>query len=239
MNALTIENSTQGTYYVRENGEALVGSFGTVAEAEAFVTANTDEPKKITKAPVPFITRWAGEDRDNSLPLQFDRNGLTGLPRDPRGVTWSPAGTDRSGEPQFAQVHPGRQREAMTSPLCQVCGVHLTQKWVPWLINVTRSDFAEALASLRTIPYVSDPPTCTECQELARRHCPAVRSHAGGISIEVRHWRPVGVTGDLYRMTTDGPVLHGGVPIIRFGDPHISWVLAKQLVVEIDRYRLA
>jgi hypothetical protein len=41
MTGLTIENGTQGTYYVRENGEALVAAFETLAQAEAFVAANT------------------------------------------------------------------------------------------------------------------------------------------------------------------------------------------------------
>jgi hypothetical protein len=189
--------------------------------------------------PVPFIARWSGEDCDNSSALQFDKNGLTGLPRDPRGVIWSPAGTDRCGEPQFAQVHPGRQREAITTPLCQVCGTHLPQKWVPWLLPFNKTSNAGLLSGRITIPVVSDPPTCEDCQALARLHCPAVSSNAGGISLEVRNYRPIGVCGDLYQMTPSGTVLRGSAPLIRFGDPLISWVLAKQLLVEIDRYRLA
>jgi hypothetical protein len=80
------------------------------------------------------------------------------------------------------------------------------------------------------------PNATAAAKTLRMRHSGQCRVH---LRIEVRHYRPIGVAGDLYQMTPSGPVLRGSAPLIRFGDPLISWVLAKQLLVEIDRYRLA
>lgn len=178
--------------------------------------------------PVPYITAWSAETGNQTATamrmVAVREDALARVAyveegphdRDAHGVLWQRYPIARGkGEPQFARVHPARQRRAMTRRLCQVCGDPADQNELGWLWLVTQAD-AERLAKegpgdVRT----SNPPVCHPCAAMARSMCPhlvkgnalvraSIVSDWGVYGIEVT---PAGQRPGLDRAYTDPAVM--------------------------------
>lgn len=161
------------------------------------------------------------------------------VPADNRGVRWMAYEGTMDGDVLFSQVHPIRQKLCMETPRCQVCGKTLDPRRTPWLMDDDTSD--ENPDVFKRPINTSTPPTCVECQDVARGLCPHLGKTGGGVSLVVRKFSVVGVFGDYY------PTGHAddrelGVTVF-FGNPNhrklLRHFMAKQLVVELRQYRLA
>ncbi|MEU1824164.1 hypothetical protein ABZ502_17275 [Streptomyces abikoensis] len=145
--------------------------------------------------------------------------------RDVHGVLWGACGLKPgAGLPQWARVHPQRQRRAMGGQRCQVCAeaADVNNDGVLWLLDGT-------LPSEGTI--TTHPPVCRRCPRKAVRACPPLRNKGHTL---VRVKAPVleGVYGRLYlpsRTHRSGlkPGEHAYVP---YADAsRTRWVVAEQL----------
>ncbi|SDD93635.1 hypothetical protein [Actinokineospora iranica] len=187
---------------------------------------------------VPYIATWSEEHWDEH-PRVVERPDGSGIAypdeiladRDQRGVLWDRA-TSRPGhgKPQFARIHPLRQRRAMRKLLCQTCGnpADNTCHGVLWVLRDTGQPLTEHL-------LVSEPPICLPCARLSAKLCPALRK--GHILLRAESFRLFGVDGLRYRTGHPAPV-----PIdhhvVSFTDPAIRWTLADKLVREIGDYTI-
>jgi len=149
--------------------------------------------------------------------------------RDDRGVLWRKV-AERHGEgrPEFARVHPARQRRAMTRLLCQVCGGSADRSGdgVLWLMRDHREDWPrwpEGMASV-------EPPVCAGCVAISVRRCPALQR--GAVAVRVRDFAVAGVRGTLYRPGSFAPVPVGWANLA-YGDPGIHWMVAVALIREL------
>lgn len=181
----------------------------------------------------PYVTSWSAEqDLQCNLVVRSDGVGYANeLPgdRDDRGVLWARA-AERHGEgrPEFARVHPERQRRAMSDLLCQVCAAPAdrTREGVLWLMRDFRDEWAgwpEGMASV-------EPPVCAGCVPIAMRRCPALQR--GCVAVRVRQFAVAGVRGTLYR-----PGVFGPAPVkaaqLAYGDPLTRWMVAVALIREL------
>ncbi len=182
----------------------------------------------------PYITAWSAEhdlpcvlvDRPDNR-LGYAQELLSD--RDSRGVLWRQTALHQgNGRPEFAKVHPLRQRRAMELLLCQVCGNAADQDddGALWLLRDFRDDWPqwpEGMAS-------AEPPVCRPCVSVSRRLCPSLRK--GVVAVRVRQCPVVGVRGSLYRPGTLAPVAvrAGDFP---YDDPAIHRVLASALIREL------
>ncbi len=186
--------------------------------------------EQATRIIAPYVTAWSAE-HDLECGLVARHDGLvytSELPgdRDAQGVLWaSVAERHGVGRPEFARVHPGRQRRAMSELLCQVCAgpADRTSDGVLWLLRNFRHDWPNGMASV-------EPPVCTRCAAISARRCPALQR--GAVAIRAREFTIAGVQGTLYRPGSFGPV---AVKCVRlaYGDPLASWVVATALIREL------
>ncbi|SDC87798.1 hypothetical protein [Actinokineospora iranica] len=190
---------------------------------------NTSQPGLV----VPYVATWSGEHWDD-LPHLVERPGGAGIAypdeilgdRDRMGVLWDRAtGRPGHGKPQYAKVHPLRQRRAMRKLLCQVCGTpaDTTEHGVLWLLRDTG---VPCLADM----LVTEPPICWSCARLSVTVCPALRK--GHVLVRAGSFPLYGVDGIRYRAGRPDPVPveHWAVP---FTDPAIAWTLAAKLVRDL------
>jgi hypothetical protein len=185
-------------------------------------------------ANAPYITAWSAEqDLPCTLVDRPDRsigyaNELLS-DRDRHGVLWrQTALCHQVGRPEFARVHPQRQRRAMELLLCQVCGEPADQNddGVLWLQRDFRDDWPrwpEGMASV-------EPPVCLPCVSVARRLCPALRR--GAVTVRVKECPVAGVRGTLYRESVLAPtaVTAGN---FAYDDPAVRRVVASALIREL------
>lgn len=149
--------------------------------------------------------------------------------RDYFGVLWQKvAERPKEGRPEFARVHPARQRWTMSELLCQVCAgpADQTQDGVLWLLRDHRGDWPrwpEGMASV-------EPPICARCVAISLRRCPALQR--GAVAIRVRHFAVVGVRGTLYRPGTFAPAPVAAAQL-DYGDPKVRWMVAVALIREL------
>jgi hypothetical protein len=183
----------------------------------------------------PYITKWSGERGEPPTVIERRGRGIsyadeTPYDRDGHGVLWLRSGIKRGvGEPEFARVHPLRQRRAMHKLLCNVCAkpADRTDEGVLWLLRDFRDDWPgwpERMA-------VNEPPVCIPCARRASRMCPALR--LGSVAVLSRRHPIAGVHGRLYQTTgTLWPkvVDYGDVP---YGEPAARWIQASKLVREL------
>ncbi|GGN25697.1 hypothetical protein GCM10011609_80200 [Lentzea pudingi] len=149
--------------------------------------------------------------------------------RDHLGVLWQKvAERPKEGKPEFARVHPARQRRAMNELLCQVCAgpADQTPEGVLWLLRDHRGDWPrwpEGMASV-------EPPICARCVAISLKRCPALQR--GAVAVRVRSFALVGVRGTLY-----GPGMFAPTPIaaseLDYGNPKIRWLVAVALIREL------
>lgn len=178
---------------------------------------------------VPWVTRWTSERR--SEPYRFTPLGLEyPEPRDDdiwNSVLWQREGFSRGeGEPEWKEMHTGRQRQCMTGPCCQVCGRIIEGK-VTWLLPVWEAKTFTRKGRITT----TTPPTCAGCIEVARAACPHLSANDGGVAYDVRGYRPVAVFGEV--------VMHEQRHLgeVQLGTVQSRFVLGKQLIVEIYDWR--
>jgi hypothetical protein len=182
----------------------------------------------------PYITAWSAE-QDLPCTLVERPDHSIGFAnellsdRDRHGVLWQQTALrHRVGRPEFARVHPLRQRRAMELVLCQVCGGPADQNedGVLWLQRDHRDDWTrwpEGMASV-------EPPVCLRCVPVARQLCPALRR--GAVVVRVRNYPIAGVRGALYRQSVLAPkaVTVGN---FAYDDPAVRRVLASALIREL------
>lgn len=209
--------------------------------------------------PVPFITRYDTEHPGTGpvgaalainpatgaqmQVLTTDEDAPDALFRDELGWLWTPSPNDRSGKPEWSQVHPGRQRQAMDHLLCQVCG-RLTSHDAFWIVEsewVEDAKRRRALAALagRTGPaqiITPHPPVCRSCHPIAMRHCPALR-RGHWLTLTAERAVAVGVLADVYG------VVNGKLEQVRRNvqvrptDPDCGMALARQRLVALRDWR--
>ncbi|MFJ5992959.1 hypothetical protein [Lentzea sp. NPDC092896] len=183
----------------------------------------------------PYVTASTAEQdlqcslvvRPGGLGIGF-ANELPG-DRDHLGVLWQKvAERPKEGKPEFARVHPARQRRAMSELLCQVCAgpADRTPEGVLWLLRDHREDWPrwpEGMASV-------EPPICPRCVAISLRRCPALQ--LGAVAVRVRDFAVVGVRGMLYRPGTFAPTPIAATQL-DYGDPKIRWTVAVALIREL------
>ncbi|HEY0690949.1 MAG TPA: hypothetical protein VGD71_18165 [Kribbella sp.] len=186
----------------------------------------------------PYVTSWTGE-QEPRLAL-VEREGRLAYPkeglddRDRNGVLWSRAPLcPGRGRPDFAKVHPLRQRRAMAHLLCQVCGqpADSDEDGVLWLLPDFQNDWAGWPARMAAV----EPPVCLGCVRVSVRYCPALRK--GAVAVRVRNSTVVGVYGALYR---PGPLVPVpvGIDTVPYDDPRVRWVQAERLVRELGESKI-
>ncbi|MDX3656899.1 hypothetical protein PV646_06220 [Streptomyces sp. ID05-26A] len=182
----------------------------------------------------PYITAWSAE---QDLPcVLIERPGHSiGYAnellsdRDRHGVLWQQtASRHRVGRPEFARVHPSRQRRAMELLLCQVCGGPADQNddGVLWLQRDFRGDWPQWPDGMASV----EPPVCLACVPVATRLCPALQR--GAVAVRVKDCAIVGVRGVFYRQSVLAPtaVTAGN---FAYDDPAVRRVLASALIREL------
>lgn len=181
----------------------------------------------------PYVTAWSAE-QDLPCALVERPDGGIGYAkellsdRDRNGVLWQQTAVrPRAGRPEFARVHPLRQRRAMEQLLCQVCGGPADQsEGVLWLLRDYRDDWPRWPDGMASV----EPPICLPCVEVAGRMCPALQR--GAVAVRVTDCPIAGVRGVLYRQGVLTPVATNA-GIFSYDDPAIRRVLASALVREL------
>lgn len=198
------------------------------------------EPSAFPRSPAvdrvvaPFITSWSTEHDVPARLVEIPGRGLAYADelltnRDSRGVLWRQTVARRGvGRPLFSEVHPMRQRRAMTRLLCQVCGkpADRTEGGVLWLMRDHRDDWPDWPDGLASV----EPPVCLQCVGVSLRLCPALRR--GAVAVRVREFPVVGVRGVLYQRGSAAPVAVEAANF-SYDDPAVRWVRASALVREL------
>ena len=182
----------------------------------------------------PYITAWSAE-QDLPCALVERPDHSIGYAsellsdRDRHGVLWrQTALRHRIGRPEFARVHPLRQRRAMELLLCQVCGgpADRNDDGVLWLQRDCRDDWPQwpnGMASVET-------PTCLPCVPVARSMCPALQR--GAVTVRVRDCLVAGVRGVFYQRSVLAPAATKAANFT-YDDPAVRRVLASALIREL------
>jgi hypothetical protein len=187
---------------------------------------------------VPYTTRWSAEhtepvtviERFGRPGIGFSKERITD--RDPLGVLWQRVVSQPGqGQPEFGQVHSGRQRRAMRELLCQICGSPADQNELGtlWLLpdyEGYRADWPGWPERLAT----PEPPVCHPCAHTAVRLCPALSK--GYLVLRVGRPLLTAVRGALY---APGRLVPKAIDeaMVALDDPRIVWVCAANVVREL------
>lgn len=207
--------------------------------------------------PVPYVTRYTTEEPGSVAGLEptfqliVDRTGPKGEPlwylddksglclRDEAGWLWVPSPDDRSGKPQFSQLHPLRHRRCMVEYRCQVCARPMGPKvrFRVRLDDIQADDGSSWMGPLAGfIVQTSQAPVCERCERAANAKCPHLVKFAPEwttIEAERKDIKRVGVLGDVYYPDNNGgaDIIFQG--LIKDGHPYAPMTWARQAVVEI------
>ncbi|MDX3384369.1 hypothetical protein PV682_23300 [Streptomyces niveiscabiei] len=189
---------------------------------------------------VPWITPWSSE---QGLPVrlvrQYNRHGeeRIGYADEDRsdrrdGVLWVRiAVTPGTGVPDFASLHPLRQRQAMAHLLCQVCGTPTVGSRADerHLFLVREADGRPLREGQTTIA----PPVHETCALQSVRACPHLRR--GWTAALVGHASPWGIAGTLHHPDTLAPLSPPRelIPVPYEDEPRLHWLLASREVVAL------
>jgi hypothetical protein len=182
---------------------------------------------------VPYIGSWTGEANCPTQVVRRPDHGIgyldeTILDRDHSGVLWTRiASRVGIGNPLFKELHPVRQRRAMSRLLCQVCAqpADHTEQGTLWLAPGNEvsgwSRWPEKMATIH-------PPLCVVCARISVRMCPALR--VGSVAIRA-HSKVRGVNGVVFEPAGRYPGLAvtDRAEVIPYDDPEIAWVQATLL----------
>lgn len=145
--------------------------------------------------------------------------------------------SDGSGRPVFRDVHPRRQRECMEGLLCQVCARPASTTRGGTLFLARRREPEEMRAGWPEDSLTAQPPLCVPCARVSVERCHYLAGRH--VAIRARKVRRYGVFGTPYTAGPYGtvrPLDDGGEGVtVPYGGPHVRWVLASQLVVELRR----
>ncbi|MDT0378409.1 hypothetical protein RM572_06390 [Streptomyces sp. DSM 42041] len=193
---------------------------------------------------IPFVVSRQGEEAVTVDYLEADEYGLhyvdeTALDRDSERVLWARCtfnltnDGDLRGRPDFASLHPFRQRACMEKLLCQVC--------VPRVKNLPTTN---ELGTLFIVPpgvekeyglegaVTSHPPLCVPHAQQSMRECPHLAK--GAQAVRARKPQLWGVHGVVYKKRDDGlaPIekLSSAIP---YGNPVLPWMLASQMYMRL------
>ncbi|WP_019061473.1 hypothetical protein [Streptomyces prunicolor] len=148
--------------------------------------------------------------------------------RDVDGILWERWDGAPLGPLQMALHHPARQREVMDGELlCGVCKGEPDRddRGVLWLLNAD-ADVRENLAFPADI-VTATPAVCRTDARRALRACSVLQD--GFIAVRAREAELVGVRGTVYSPTAP-PLIN---QVVRFDDPDIHRVVARQLMREL------
>jgi hypothetical protein len=182
----------------------------------------------------PYVATWTAEQDQPCRLVERPGHGIGYADevlgdRDDRGVLWQRAAVRPGvGRPEFAKVHPLRQRRAMRRLLCQVCAgpADRDDEGVLWLIRDYRDDWPQWPEGMGAV----EPPICAPCVVLSLRLCPALRR--GAVTVRVAEFPIVGVRGVVYRRGEAGPAASGAA-VLTYDDPGVRWIVASALVREL------
>ncbi|MCX4705630.1 hypothetical protein [Streptomyces sp. NBC_01373] len=180
---------------------------------------------------VPYIAPWSGEAASAASVTGTAAGGVAFVfespqDRDSFGVLWNSRGDARGeGEPEYANVHPQRQREVMQELLCQVCGGRADQddRGALWLLEDNRADWHGWPNDLLT----THPPVCLPCAGQAARGCPHLRR--GSVAVRVGSSEVCAVYGRRYALV-GRRLIRGDYDVVSYTSPNVRWVVAGQLV---------
>ncbi|WP_433890191.1 hypothetical protein [Streptomyces sp. CA-111067] len=184
---------------------------------------------------VPYVTRWSGE-KDLDVPVVVRRGGRgVGFAHERAfdrelGVLWTRTVSEPGrGRPEFGKVHSLRQRLAMGGLRCQICGgpADRNRDGVLWLLD------ADAHELRRGDELTAHPPVCVPCAHQSVRGCPHLRP--AWVAVRVRSYALWGVLGVRYSSLGPEPVAVDTAQV-RFGDPHLRWVRAHQLIASLGDF---
>ncbi|MGY9065703.1 hypothetical protein [Streptomyces sp. CAS3] len=189
----------------------------------------------MTEPIAPYVTPWAGEAR---LPVAvvvttsgaaYADPAHDALARDVDGVLWELRGGTATGRPEYADLHPERQRDAMQNFSCAVCNgpVDRDGRGVSWLLPLLGT-VTTCWEGVRT----TIPPTCAGCAEASRRRCPELRE--GHVRLRVREAEPIGVLGTLYPRPGE-PGAPEPDTLVFYDSPDLPFVVARHAVRELRR----
>lgn len=181
----------------------------------------------------PYITAWSSEQDPPHQLIAVPGVGIayadeTATDRDRNGVLWyRTCSSPGQGRPDFARVHPHRQRRAMLRLLCQVCAgpADETDEGVLWLLRDYRDDWPDWPNRLA----VTEPPVCLSCVGTSLQRCPALRK--GAVTFRARRYPIAGVRGAFHigrNLAIEDAVT------VALDDPEIRWVRAISLVRELN-----
>ncbi|MGI5504704.1 hypothetical protein [Lentzea sp. CA-135723] len=182
----------------------------------------------------PYVTAWSAE-QDLPCTLVERADHSIGFAtellsdRDRHGVLWQQTALrHRVGRPEFARVHPLRQRRAMELLLCQVCGgpADVNDDGVLWLQRDHRGDWPKWPNGMASV----EPPVCLACVPVAMRMCPALQR--GAVTVRVKDCPVVGVRGVLYKKSVLVPTI-AAAGNFTYDDPAVRRVLASAVIREL------
>ncbi|MGI5353553.1 hypothetical protein ACQEU8_36075 [Streptomyces sp. CA-250714] len=194
---------------------------------------------------VPFIAPWSEE---KPLPYKVIKrvgpDGVEGIgyadevsSADRRDgnlwVRW-PALRGR-GKPRLADIHPLRQRQAMSHMLCMVCAAStFNDEFRQWGGKHLFIGRAVDGRPIRDGERTDTPPVCLPCAVEAAEACPhLVKGHTAAL---VERAEPWGVAGIVYDPRTLRPIPtrnKNGLTDVAFEDPTLRWTLAARDVVTL------
>ncbi|MEU4970021.1 hypothetical protein [Streptomyces smyrnaeus] len=155
---------------------------------------------------VPYITRWDSEQNISAQQLFLSSERLSYIEedaedRDRSGVLYERTSGDYgTGNPEWRQIHPLRQRHAMTDLLCQVCAQPPSRTKKGWLFLIPGRATPTALATLEGQP-TTHPPLCRPCAKTALEQCPRLK-HV--IAVRARKCPLWGVLGVVHLPASPG-----------------------------------
>jgi hypothetical protein len=201
---------------------------------------------------VPYITMREGEEPvpESMLGIRYNRAGAPiglcyrqelPLDRDDRGVLWARTSQNLSldtrrptGKPNFAAMHPSRQREMMSALRCQVCGGQASRTESGYLfLEMAGDGDAEGIMT-------GQPPVCLEHAVDGVKRCSHLKDR-GYVLLRSRVPRLLGVLGQGFKavhhtLVPVAPLLAADVsdiPIPYRARELTPWVLASQLVRQL------
>jgi hypothetical protein len=146
--------------------------------------------------PVPWINLWGPEGDTERLSIRHDRH--VGRP----AVFYDDAGQT---VPDFTRQHMARQREAMVTGLCQVCG-RLVPSSRRFLVFADLSTDLVHVEGVGDVPVVTEPWLDERCARFAVTACPALIRRSRGDRLRLYQVRARDVTLILSVGSVDGPL---------------------------------